>query len=520
MTEREWREASDMRVSTVNLLLVLAVAAGLRFWALGHGIPYAIGVDEPEIVGRVVTMMKTGDFHPHFFDYPGLVFYMHLPVAVARFVLGAVGGEWRSLAGFSAADLYLWARALTALLGTLTVYVLHQVGLRWGSRHALLGAGLLAVMPMHVRESHYALTDVPATFFVTLTLLLSLVANEKGTLRAFVWAGVAAGLTIGTKYNAGVVLLLPIVSVAMTINAAPSRIACLLGALGGAFGAFVVVAPYTVLDLPAFLNAFAALVGHYQPRPPNAEPGWIVYLKHLRLTLGWPAGLLLVAGLVLGVVRAARGPGRLRWTLLVLLPVAYFALISGRSLIFGRYLLPLLPFTCLLAAIAVVSGVSLLRRFDIPRLPRRLLIAGLTVAALLPPLVSAVGFDRRISRESTQEVAWRWIRTHVPDGARVVIEKYDLRLPDNRYRVAHVVRLTDRSHADYVRDGHQYIIASSQAFGPAFEAPQRLPELYAAYRTLFDQSQELLIVRPENPARPGPELRIYRLTPAPASPAR
>ncbi len=48
------------------------------------------------------------------------------------------------------ADFYLWARALTALLGTATVLLLYQAGMRWGTRYAALAAGLLAVRPMHV----------------------------------------------------------------------------------------------------------------------------------------------------------------------------------------------------------------------------------------------------------------------------------------------------------------------------------------------------------------------------------
>jgi 4-amino-4-deoxy-L-arabinose transferase-like glycosyltransferase len=476
-------------------------------------------VDEPEIIDRVVAMMKSGDFNPHFFDYPGFIFYLHLVVAIARFLAGALGGAWSSLDQVGPAEFYLWGRALTAALGVGTVYLLYQIGGRWGARHGLLAAGLLAVLPMHVRESHFALTDVPATFFCTLTMLLSLAAHEQATARAFLWAGAAAGLTIGTKYNAGVVLLLPLVAAWMALQATPSRLRCVLAVVGGAIGAFLVVAPYTIVDLPAFLNGFAHLVGYYRPRPPNAESGWIIYLKHLRLTLGWPATGLLVAGLVLGIVRAVKGPGRVRWTLLVAFPIVYYVTIGNRSLIYGRYLLPLLPFVCLLAAIAVVSGVSLLRRFDIPHLPRRALIVALTVAALLPPLVGAIAFDRRVSGPTTQEAAWRFIRGNVPDGSRVVIEKYDLRLPSRRWKVDHVVRLTDRTLDDYVRDGYDYMIATSQVFGPAFEAPQRLPDLYASYRRLFDPSQEVLIVRPDA-TRAGPELRIYRLPPRlPPTPA-
>ncbi len=57
--------------------------------------------------------------------------------------------------------------------------LVYRIGMRWGARHAALAAGLMAVMPLHVRESHYVLTDVPVTFFVTLTLLLTLAAHER-----------------------------------------------------------------------------------------------------------------------------------------------------------------------------------------------------------------------------------------------------------------------------------------------------------------------------------------------------
>jgi 4-amino-4-deoxy-L-arabinose transferase-like glycosyltransferase len=456
VSEREWREASDMRVSKGTLAAVLGTAAILRFWSLGFGIPYAVGVDEPEIMERVVNMMKTGDFNPHFFDYPTLFFYMQLPVAIARFLFGAIGGSWHSLDQVNATHFYLWARALTATIGTATVFLLFQIGLRWGARHALLGAGLLAVLPMHVRESHFVLTDVPATFFATLTLLLSLVAHEKATAKAFMWAGAAAGLTAATKYNAGVVLIMPLIAVWMTLEAQPSRLKCLLWLIGGCAGAFLVGAPYTVLDLPGFLNGFAGLTTYYRDRPSGVEPGWLIYAKHLRVTMGWTASLLMIAGFIL--------------------------------------------------------GVSLLRRFDIPRTPRRLLITGLTIAALLQPLVNSIAFDRDISGTSTQQVAYRWILQNIPPGSRVAIEKHDIRLPIQAIKSEHFLRLTDHSHEDYVGQGFQYIIASSQAFGPVFESPAGSADLYAKYRRLFDQSREVFVAKPEG-GRRGPELRIYKLQP-------
>jgi len=178
VTEREWREASDMRRPLLLLGVILGVAAILRFWSLGSGIPHSIGVDEPELMNRAVRMMRTGDFNPHFFDYPGFYIHVQLLVAVARFIAGATAGQWASLDQVGPSDFYLWGRAVTALLGTATVYLLYLAGMRWGTRYAALAAGLLAVMPLHVRESHFVLTDVPMTFFVTLSFVLALRASE------------------------------------------------------------------------------------------------------------------------------------------------------------------------------------------------------------------------------------------------------------------------------------------------------------------------------------------------------
>ena len=175
-------------------------------------------------MSRVVQMMRTGDFNPHFFDYPGLYFYVQLGVAVLRFLAGATRGEWNALDQVDTPDFYLWGRAVTAILGTLTVVLVYRVGMRWGARHAALAAGLMAVMPLHVRESHYVLTDVPVTFFVTLTLLLTLGAHERERATSFAWAGAAAGLAAATKYPGALVIVVPLIAVWMTLGTKPSRL--------------------------------------------------------------------------------------------------------------------------------------------------------------------------------------------------------------------------------------------------------------------------------------------------------
>ena len=502
-----------MRQSAITLAMIFALAAMLRFVGIGSGIPFNIGVDEPEIMDRAIRMMRTGDFNPHFFDYPGLYFYVQLVVACLRFIVGATAGHWTSLDQVDAADFYLWGRAVTALLGTLTVFLVYHIGMRWGTRYAALAAGLMAVMPLHVRESHYVLTDVPLTFFVTLGLLLTLRAAERERAIDFAWAGAAAGLAAATKYPGALSLLVPLIAVWLTLGAKPSRLAASLAVLAGAAAAFLLAAPYTILDLPAFLNGYAHLAGYYSPKP-LAEAAAITYFKHLTRSMAWPAFLLLLIGIGLGAVRSIRGPGRVRWTVTLVFPLVYFYFLSGQTLVFGRYLLPLLPSVCLLAAAGCVSGVSLLRRFDIPRTARTAIIAAITIAAVLPPAWQSLVFMRTLTRTSTVELAHAWMLDNIPKGSSIVIETQAL-LTGNAFKSRNVPQLVQdyrapQEYADYVEAGVEYIVASSQKYGDALQMPHKQPALYAAYMRLFEQSREVARFTPDA-EHPGPELRIYKL---------
>jgi 4-amino-4-deoxy-L-arabinose transferase-like glycosyltransferase len=514
LIEREWREASDLRTSRFALAAVLIAASVLRFWALREGIPYAVQVDEPEIVERAFTMMRSGSLHPHFFDYPTLYIYVQLVVSCVRFLSGAVSGEWASLADASGSSFYLWGRATTAAVGVVTVLLVYQIGARWGARHALLAAGLMAVLPLHVRYSHFVLTDTPLTLFVTLTLLLSLVAHERGTARGFAWAGVAAGLAAATKYNGIVSLLMPVLACWMTLGVRPGRFQAALAAVAACGATFLLFAPYTVLALPEFLNNFARLAREYRVAD-LTEPAWLLYLKLLiRHALGWPALLLAIGGMLMGIVRLVRGPGRVRWALVVTFPLVYFWMLASQRIVYARYLLPMTPALCVLAAAAVVSGVSLLRRYEIPRVARTALIAALTMAALLPPVVLAVRGDRDMARTSTVDLAYNWIVQNIPPHSAIVLETRAMLLPDT-FRARNVGALRPKDYAQWRNEGVDYFVVSSQAYGPFLDepaGPQKFPREYAEYMRIFVQSREIARFTP-SADHPGPELRVLKVVP-------
>jgi len=494
-----------------GLYLALFAAATLRLWALPHGLPCCPGVDEPEVMERAVRMMRTGDFNPRFFDYPSLYMYVESIASTARFLFGAMQGKWAALAQAPTEEFYLWGRAVTAIFGTATVWIVYRAGLRWSGRTALLAAVMIAVMPLHVRESHYTLTDVPTTCFVMLTLLLSLRAHERSTLFTFALAGGAAGLAAATKYNGAVAVVMPLLACAMTPAVRPSRPLAMACVMAGMLLAFLIAAPYTLLDLPAFLNQFARLASEYRAPAATAEPLWIVYLKHLRNALGWPGSLIVIAGATVGILHALLGPARLRWILATAFPFIYFYFISHQNIVYGRYLLPLLPFLSLLGAAAVVWTVEAVRHLNVPLQARNAVTVVLTLLAIVPPAYTAIQFNVNESKDETREQAYWWILGSLPRGSAIRLEgSVTLHLPPS-YKTTYAKQLRrDGGVAYYKTNGIKYLVASSQVYGPYLEHPEQSPAEYADYQRLFGQTVEVARFS-QTPDHPGPELRILRV---------
>ena len=491
------------------LAVVLILGAALRFWNIGAGLPYRIGPDEPVIAEHAINMMRTGSFHPGFWDYPSLYIYVQLAVGCVRFVTGAMSGMWRSVSEFYPEHLFLWTRMLNAAVGTITIAMVYQSGVRWGRWTAIAAAAIFAVWPNHVRESHFALTDVPLTFFTVLTLLFSLRAHDTAAFRWFAAAGCSAGLAAATKYPGVYTLALPLIASLVAGTSLSRRLGSIGLTMVAAGAGFLVAAPYTVLDLPGFLNGFAVLSRYYRPRP--FSDGASIYIAHLRAAIGWPGLVIVLAGILWGTLRATRAGGLRTWALILLFPLIYFYAVSTKYLIYGRYLLPIVPFLCLSMAIVLADATSWVWRLNRPFQIRAAIVAAILSLGLFQVVRAGFQWPAEYGRMTTQDVAYGRILEVIPRGAGVVVERSVLRLPDSLYRKTDVHRMIVRTAEDYVSSRTTFVVASSEAFGPIMARPSQHPVEYEAYQRLFNRPGHCLPTIQPTASIPGPEIIICRL---------
>jgi hypothetical protein len=426
MPEPEPRPSTGVRVGL--LLAILAVAAVLRFAGLGFGLAapgagptlHPLARPDEQYLWNLGLGIYAGDPNPHFFLYPTLLPYLLAGadvawVAAASWLHGSREAVELALLRDPRA-LILIDRGIVAAVGTATVLLVHRLATAaFGWTTGCVAAALLSVAHLHVRDSHFGVTDVPLAAFVCATLLAALRIASRGLCRDYALAGLLAGLAISTKYPGA--LLVPALVVADLVGRAkgPARPRWRLAAgLALVPLAFLAGTPFALLAWPEFREG---IVDQLQAQ---AGPSWLGvdlgsgYRHHLRFTLWHGLGPPVLLASLVGVGVALRRAPR---SALVLLAFAIpYMLVLGRGpLVFARYMVPLVPILCALAAVAIVAAVGWL--------PRRRLLASLALAALLaaPSLRDSVDVDRVLLRPDSRVLAARWLEEQVSPDATVFL---------------------------------------------------------------------------------------------------
>jgi hypothetical protein len=362
---------------------LFGLALGVRLVGVGWSLPnaerhYSYHPDEWLVLlaSYFVINPYAGEFLPGFYNYGTLPMYLwslwlHWLSAVGvidRLPENATPAQVAELR----AQLYLWARVLVALMGAGTAVVvgrtLAQVA---GVSAGVVAALVMAFAPAFVVHSRFMTVDVPTTFFVALAFhqAVALHASPR-PMRTLLWGAFWAGCAAGSKYNAGLSLLAPLVGLWLLPSlSTPKRLLGSGAAVGVAGLTFLVVCPGVWADSARFWANFWYEVRHVGQGHgevfTNTGLGWLYHLTP-NLSTGFGA-----AGLITSAVGwALHARNRVWWGVLVA-SLAYYLLIGAAEVRFLRYTFPLLPMLAMGVGL-LWSGarLSLPPSFRFPRFAR------------------------------------------------------------------------------------------------------------------------------------------------------
>ncbi len=306
----------------VDSALLGVVALGLRVWGIGFDLPNLYHRDEAKYVSIPLRILKTGDYNPHFFNYPTFFFYLLALVYIIYFLFMASRGRLGNLDGLTMPEVvmenvvgratmpsqFLVGRGFVALTGALTVVLIYWLARKaFNRRTGWLAALLFCVSPTHIRNSHFIAPDVTMVFFLVASFACTYQVWRAGRRRDYILAGLLAGLAISTKYNAYPILVPLILAHCWRRQGKPLFDEDILLALLASAAGFLIGAPYALLDLPAFLNDVAFEMRHYGTMGDPGTQGQNAFLWYARYLIHNEGPVLLLAGWAgLSAVRARR----------------------------------------------------------------------------------------------------------------------------------------------------------------------------------------------------------------------
>jgi hypothetical protein len=408
---------------------LLFVALAVRVWGLGFGLPFANSrVDETAIAGPAVQFLS-GALRPPDFMYPTGFRYAVALVYVGWYAVTSPFGTYASLAAFadsrhqSVAPFFYLSRALSAVMGTLTVWWVFAIGRRvFDDTVAVVAALFMTLTFLHVRDSHFGTLDVSMTALIVLSVLAILRWQQTPDLWRAAVAGLVGGLATSTKYNA-LGIWVPFV-VAVGQRATEERVTARFGlghivsavsVFGVSFAlSFFGTSPYALLEWRQFVNALTAQSATLaQGHGLALSRGWWYHASvTLPAALGWPLYLAGVLGTALLLTRWRR-------TAVVLaFPIAYYVVAGSGYRVLARDMIPVLPFLCITAAWLTVTAVHTVVGANRPK-TRAWITAAAALAILAPSLRNVILLDRLLTRPDNRVVVAMALPTFIPSGSLV-----------------------------------------------------------------------------------------------------
>ena len=503
---------------------ILAGALALRLWGIRHGLPYVYNADEnAHFVPRAVGMFghsstrTTSSTRPRTRTCCTCVFDL-------RF--GGRAGVGEALAADRTA-VFETARIVAAVLGTGAVALLAWAGAPADGRRgrADRGARCWPSRSCRCTTRTWRSTTRRRSRPVCLALLGVATIYRHNGYGGYAVAGLALGLACATKYTAGI-LVLTIAAAALATPVPGPRLRGLVLAGVLALAGFLAANPYALLDVSAFregLSHQSEAAGDGGGKLGlSSDSGVVYYLGTVTWGLGWLPALAALGGAIGLALRDRRLA-----LVLVPAPLVFLAFMGTQDRFFARWLLPVYPLLCLLAAWAVVAAAVWLAprlrlrhghrrggpgRAAVPagarlQRPQRPRARPRRHPAARPRVDGGQRPDPLQGRHRAVpagRVGGRRAERPRGHGQRPALEQVADRCarPTPRAAACSASRTTSatparRWSAAYARGGYCWVVTGSTQYGRAFAEPREVPDAIRYYAALERDAKLVYEGRPD-----------------------
>ncbi len=419
-----------------NYLLLLALCFGLflRLYGIDFGLPFLYHPDESILIERALSF-GTGDFNPHFFEWPAsvLMYFLFSLYGFYYLILHSLGlvaspGEFAIIFWNDPTNFYLIARTFTALAGTATIYFTYKLGLEtYNKKTGIISALIMAVGYYHVRNSHYATTDITMILLLIIAVLFTLRYYKSAKTRHLIFASIFWGLATAVKYTAAYLFFPIFFSIWFLFrNKQVKSYRQLIGliTLSGiiAVSVFFMVTPYALLDFKTFISHVSFQMERLKSGHLGFDAEYSGYVWFFTEILPRMAGLLPAMLLAAGSFYSLFNRKKKVW-LLAAFPIFFYLLVLGRGQAFMvRYALVLLPF------MAIYTGNfidSIAGKISYNLRTQKIIISSILIIVFFWPVLRLIEFDIALANEDTRTQAARWIEQNIPAGEKIGLEWFN-----------------------------------------------------------------------------------------------
>jgi hypothetical protein len=488
------RQRRATRAWTAILILLCFGALWLQFRHIDSTLPYPRHVDEGFISGPARRILVEGTLHPYTFNYPSLPKYLAAAGMTLGFLRSAARLEIRNVqqlgnVGYPYYETRTVMQTTRQLFAVVSVIALAATGvLAWLAfrRPAAIGLAplILLTSPLFFHHSWtYLNVDVVGTCFVTLTLAACVLGTSRPSIhQSAIVPGVLAGLAAGSKYTLAVVVL-PVLLAIGLYSRSTRRTWAWVAALATTALAFLVAVPYSLIDIPAFLNGLASEAAHYASghRGFSGEPGWpqlLYYARNVASEFGVRGATLALVGFAVYAAADWR-----RALVLAIFPIGLLWLLASQRVHFARNGLSLYPLVAIFATVGLLSlhdwvlGLAARRGWASRTVngPVRIL-AGLVLVTAAVPVWHVADYLR--DRTDSRNVAQEWMLKSLPPDWAIVVPGelgFDRRKLEASGRRVIVVNLRSGRHAGALESLATEVPAHAVIMVPRWGADSRYP---------------------------------------------